>query len=529
MKPALTFQELREVEKTIIDKDGIPSLILMENAGKNAFELIVSLLPDIEDYSIYIFCGKGNNAGDGFVIARQFLINSIPLTLVNIAEQNELNGDALINFNLLSKLSSNRLFTVTLNDSNSENLFNDLKKQKGKILIIDALLGSGIKGEVSGEFSDVIESINNLRNRNKKVTVVSIDVPSGLSGSSEQGVLINADFTITMGAIKTELLYGKGKENSGNLYVIPIGITTELLEKYNSYNKYLVTKEDIKNLLPVRKKTSYKYSNGKAFVIGGSKGLSGAVIMSSLSALKSGCGAVLTAFPKSISSHFSKKLYEVIKTELDETADGSIKADSYSKIEKQISKADAVLIGPGISLNNETAIFLKDVIINCNKPLVIDADALTLLSEDLDILKNRNSESEIILTPHLGEFSRLCGIDNDNVLKDRFSAVRDFTSKYNVNVVLKSETSLSCTSDGYIFINNSGNELLASAGSGDVLSGIIVSILAQTGEVKAAMLCGNFIHGKLAERYYEKYGNKQTSLQQDLIRFIPEVITDLFN
>ncbi len=529
MKPAFTFDEIREVERTIIAKDGIPSLILMENAGKNAFDLIVSLLPDIEDHSIYIFCGKGNNAGDGYVIARHFLINSIPVSLINIAGTKIFKGDALTNYYFLNNLSPHLLFTDLINEENYQILFKDLKKQKGKILIIDALLGSGIKGEVTGMFSNVIEEINALSSRNKKVTVVSVDVPSGLSSASEQGIMINAHNTVTMGAIKTELLYGKGKENSGNLYVMPIGITPEVLEKYNSYNKYLVTKEDVISLYPVRKKASYKYSNGKAFVIGGSRGLSGAVIMSSLSALKSGSGAVLAAFPKSISSQFGKKLYEVIKTELDETLEGTIAGDSYSKIEKQINKADAVIIGPGFSRNKDTAVFLKELIINCKKPLVIDADALTLLAEDIEILNSRNSDSEIILTPHLGEFSRLSGLNTETIIKDRFNAVINFVVKYNVNVVLKSETSLSCTLDGSIYINNSGNELLASAGSGDVLSGVIVSILAQTGDIKAAMLCGNYIHGMLAEKYYEKYGNKQTASQQDLIKFIPEAITDLLD
>ncbi|MEO8513299.1 MAG: NAD(P)H-hydrate dehydratase [Ignavibacteria bacterium] len=529
MKPAFTFDEIREVEKTIITKDGIPSLILMENAGKNTFDLIVSLLPDIEDHSIYIFCGKGNNAGDGYVVARQFLINSIPVSLVNLAADSELTGDALTNYRLLVNLSSNLLFAECINEDNIPAFFDDLRKQKGKILIIDALLGSGIKGEVTGKFRSVIEQLNNIHSKNKKVTVISIDVPSGLSGSGEKGVLINADHTITMGAVKTELLYGNGKENSGNLYVVPIGITSDVLERHNSYNKYLVTKEDIKNLLPRRKRSSYKYSNGKAFVIGGSRGLSGAVIMSSFSALKSGSGAVLAAFPKGISSQFGKKLYEVIKTELDETSEGSIAADSYHKIAKQLDKADAILIGPGLSLNKETAVFLKELISNCKKPLVIDADALTLLAEDIGILNSRNSDSELILTPHLGEFSRLSALSTESIIKDRFSAVKYFTSKYGVNVVLKSETSISCTPNGSIYINNSGNEQLGSAGSGDILSGIIVSILAQTGDVTSAMLCGNYIHGKLAEKYYERSGNKQTSSQQDLIKLIPEAITELLN
>lgn len=529
MKPAFTFSEIREVEKSIISKEGIPSLLLMENAGRNTFDVITSLFPDIEDYSIYIFCGKGNNAGDGFVIARHFLINNIPVNILNASGDSSLSGDALINFELLNKLDSSLIFIETLDERNIQNFFSEIKKQKGKILVIDSILGSGIKGEVTDIFKEIIDCINTLRTKNKKVLIISVDVPSGLSGNEVQGSVINADYTITMGAVKTELLYGSGKDSSGNLFVVPIGITGDLLERYNIYNKYLVSPDDISNLFPRRKKTSYKYSNGKSLIIGGSKGLSGAVIMSSLSALKSGSGAVLAAFPKSISAHFNRKLFEVIKTELNETAGGSIAADSYRTLTKQIDKADAVLIGPGISLDPDTAKFLRDVIINCPKPLVIDADALTLLAEDIEILNNRNSDSEIILTPHLGEFSRLCKIDVNEIIKDRFTVVREFASKYNVNIVLKSETSISCTTEGSIYINNTGNELLGSAGSGDVLSGIIVSFLAQSGDVSTAMICGNHILGRLADLFLEKYGNKQSASQQDLIKLLPEVISEVLN
>ncbi len=527
MRPAFTFTEIREAEKTIIEKEGIPSLILMENAGKNTFDVITSLYPDIADRTIVIVCGKGNNAGDGFVLARHFLINGIPVDVFNLSNPGELKGDALVNFEILRKLDSGicSMFTVTENDPDI--LYRSLKRLKGKALIIDALLGSGTKGSVTGIFEKVIDQINTLKHKNIKIDVISVDVPSGIGEGNTTGASVDACHTITMGAVKTELLYGAGKENSGSLNVVPIGITNDCFERVNIYNKYLAEESDVKSLFPKRKKTSYKYSNGKSLVIGGSKGLSGALIMSSIAALKAGSGAVLAAYPRSITSHFSRKLSEVIKTELDETTDGSIAGDSYTKLLKQLSKADAVLIGPGLSLNSETAKFLFDVIVNAAKPLVIDADALTLLAGNIEILKQRNSKSEIILTPHIGEFSRLSGKTTEEINTNRFEILRNFALEHNVNLVLKSETSLSCTSDGKIYINNTGNELLGSAGSGDVLSGIMVSLLAQSGSVRAAMICGNYIHGMLADIYYDKFGNKQTASQQDLIKQIPSAITEI--
>jgi len=527
MKPAFAFNEIREAEKAIIEKEGIPSLILMENAGKNTFDVITTIYPDIAERVVYIVCGKGNNAGDGFVIARQFIINNIPVHLFNASLPGELNGDALVNYEILIKQGSPYLTVTVIDDKNDAAVYENLLSQKGKILIIDALLGSGITGRVKGKFERIIDQVNAHSASSKKVSVVSVDVPSGLVASGEQGRLINAEYTITMGAVKTELLYGAGKENSGTLFVVPIGITNNLLDKYNSNGKQIVEETDVKLSLPKRRKTSYKYSNGKALIIGGSKGLSGAVLMSSLAALKSGSGAVLSAFPQSISGHFSKKLFEVIKTELPETDSGSISLEAIKLLKSPLNKADAVLIGPGLSTNEQTGKFLFDFINECSKPLVIDADGLTLLAANPEILKNRKHNNEIIITPHIGEFQKLSGLNLEEIMFNRFEVVKKFAADYNISVVLKSETSFCCTKTGEIFINDSGNESLASAGSGDVLSGLIVSFLAQTMNVLAAMLCGNYIHGMLADKYYQKYGNKQSASQQKLISFIPEVITEL--
>jgi NAD(P)H-hydrate epimerase len=520
MKPAFTFDEIREAEKSIISLGRIPSLVLMENAGKNAFDIICNRITDILEREIYVLCGKGNNAGDGFVIAREMAINGIGVKVVNVSDS-ALSSDALTNYNILMNLNSDLVSFISFGD------FEKSVKKQSKVLIIDAMLGSGIKGKLSTEFDHAVNFINNLKH--KKLKVVAIDVPSGLMSGEQINPIVSADLTITMGAIKTELLYGEGKDSSGDIYIAPIGITDELLEMHNSYKKYFVEFGDVKNIFPKRKKSSYKYSNGKALIIGGSEGLSGAVIMSSFSALKSGAGAVIAAIPKSISAHFSKKLYEVIKTELDETDDGSIAAKSFDKVKKRIDKSDAVLIGPGLSLNTDTKNFLIEVIKNCDKNLIIDADGLSLLAEDTSVLLNRNSKSEIILTPHIGEFSRLSKISPEQIELNRFETVKGFAREHKVNVVMKSETTFCCLTDGRIYINSTGNENLATAGSGDVLSGILVSILAQTNDVYKAMICGTYFHGMTADMYYQKYGNKQTASQQDLIKLIPEAVTNILN
>lgn len=521
MRPVFTFNGIREAEKKIIEKDGMPSLILMENAGKNALDILCIKYPDIQDYSIYIFCGKGNNAGDGFVIARQMAINGIESAIITVSNINELSGDALSNFNLLEKINSEKISFISYEEFTAPK---QSPLRKGKVLIIDAILGSGVKGELNDVFRKAVLLLNDANSINKKLQIASVDVPSGLMSGKQINPVVHADVTITMGAVKSEMLYGNGKDFCGEIFVVPIGITNSSLENAGGFIGRIVGHEDISWLFPKRKKSSYKYSNGKALLIGGSKGLSGALIMSAMAAIRAGSGGVTAAYPESLSQHFGRKLFDVTKIELNETSEGSISANVYSQLEKKIQKSDAVLLGPGISLNNETKNFVFDVIRNCDKPLVIDADALSLIAEDISVLNHRNN-SRTILTPHIGEFSRLSGYSMEEINENRFETVKEFAKKYNVNVVMKSETTFSCLANGEIYFNATGNEALATVGSGDVLSGIIVSLLSQTNDVKSAMLCGCYLHGLTAEIYNEKSGNKQSAAQSDLIKIIPDAMT----
>jgi len=493
----------------------------MENAGKNFFQILFEEFDDLDEHNIFIVCGKGNNAGDGFVLARHLLINGYEMKIVLLEKPNAFKGDALINYQLLEKCSNDNLEFIPVDD------FSLRVKNSKKTLIIDAILGTGIKGSLEKKYANTITLINKFKNSSKKLTVISLDVPSGLMSGEQVNPVVNANMTITMGAIKTELLFGEGKQNSGRIIVVPIGITYNLISKYNLSDKSLIGLNDVRVLFPKRKKASYKYANGKVLVIGGSKGISGSIIMSSYSAIKTGAGGVAAAIPKSIAKSFNKKLYEVMTVELNETEEGSISPDSFDKITKRIDWADAVLLGPGISANESIKDLVFDVIKNCDKPLVIDADGLNQLSTDISFLNNRNHKNEIILTPHLGEFSKLSGIPVKKIVLDRFKCASDFAKKYDVNVVLKSETTFSCTPAGKIYINSSGNEVLGTAGTGDVLSGIIVSMLAQTGNAESAMICGNYIHGLSADIYYEKYGNKQSASPRDIIKNIPKAISEI--
>ncbi|MGH2574704.1 MAG: NAD(P)H-hydrate dehydratase, partial [Ignavibacteria bacterium] len=404
----------------------------------------------------------------------------IPVKTICLEEPSKLKGDAFINYEILKKNSE----IESSDDSAIEFVdFSILKKnisRKAKILIIDALIGTGIKGKLDETYTHAIVFLNELKNKLPKLKVISLDVPSGLMSSEQINPVINADMTITMGSVKSELLFGIGKENCGKLKTVPIGINKTLLQKYTKNHQYIPELNNIKELFPRRRKTSHKYSNGKLLVIGGSKGLSGAVAMSSLSAIKAGAGAVAVAVPKSLIPIFNRKFFEVMTVDLDETDEGTINSDALSKIKKRMEWADTVLLGPGISTNEKTKEFVFNLIQNCFKNMVIDADALNILSNDISVLKKKKFANEIILTPHLGEFSSLSGIDIKEIELNRFDIVRKFVKEFTVNLVLKAETTISCLKNGAIYINLSGNESLAAAGSGDVLSGIIASLLSQT-------------------------------------------------
>jgi NAD(P)H-hydrate epimerase len=526
MKPVFTFTEIRDIEKQIIEKENFPSIVLMENAGKNSFDIIKREFPELTSRQLFIFCGKGNNAGDGYTLARHLSINNIDFRVVAIEDPSALKGDALINFDTLLKCSQNE--NMFLNEEDFVKGLRSFSKDS-KFLIIDALLGTGISGELSEKYSNAIALINSLRNKFKKSRVVSLDIPSGLMSGQQTNPMVMADVTISMGTMKTEILYGVGKENSGDVFVVPIGVTDSLISKYDTYRKSYVSAEDVSALMPKRRKTSHKYSNGKLLVIGGSKGLSGAVVMSSLSAIKSGAGGVAAAIPASISRILGKKHFDIMRQELEENDEGSIKGDSFEQIIKRMKWADTILLGPGISISPDTKKFVFDVITKSEKNIVIDADALTLIASEMSVLLYRKNDIRIILTPHIGEFARLCRKSADEIQLNRFEMVREFASGYGVNVVLKSETTLSCTTDGEIFVNSTGNQSLAEAGSGDVLSGIIASLFAQTGDAKTAMICGNYLHGLCADLYSAQKGNKQSASPVDILKMIPEAVSFLLH
>ncbi|MBK9334467.1 MAG: NAD(P)H-hydrate dehydratase [Ignavibacteria bacterium] len=505
MKNVFFNSEISCVEKIIIPSLKVPSLILMENAGRSFTEILLQEFPDIQEHQIIIFTGKGNNAGDGFVIARHLCNLKLNVRLVMISSRKDLSGEAGINFDILK---NSEIISKHLSIINYKNI-SDLKDKISfdNSIIIDAIFGVGFKGEPDKKTAELINFINGIENKK----VIAVDVPSGLSNYDQKSKAVKADITVSMSVKKFDTLFYSGREFSGKILTADIGISGNEFTYYNINRIFETEESDVRKYIPVRKINSNKYTNGKTLVIAGSKGLTGAAYLSSVAAMRAGSGAVITAVPESVNDILEIKMTEVMTLPQNETDECTLNMNAYEKISKKIKWADCVLIGPGLSKNEETMELVRHIVKNNQTNYVIDADALNAFKDNLNILKNKN----IILTPHFGEFASLTGMDLTELKSNFYNTGKDFAKRYNVTLILKNSPTV--ITDGKDFIiNPTGKENLATAGSGDVLSGITAGLYSVTGNAMESSVAAVYIHGMCGDRLYEKSGSSST-LAGDLI------------
>ena len=516
MKNVFFNSEVLDAESKIISSLKIPSVILMENAGKNFTKILLNRISE-KDSSInnernfIVLTGKGNNAGDGFVIARHLCNQDFNVTLVMLFEEKELQSDAAVNF---SVLKNSKTISENLKIYRFKNI-SDLKKKIsfGNSIIIDAIFGVGFRGAPDKKMTHLFKFLNQIKSK----TLFSVDVPSGLSHYNQDTELFKADVTISMGVRKFHTLFYKGRENSGEIETADIGISENEFTNFNIKKTKITEEKDVRSFIPERKKNSNKYTNGKVLVIAGSKGLTGAVYLSSVSAMKTGSGAVIAAVPESVNDILEIKMTEVMTLPVSETSDSALSLNSYDKIKTKIKWADTILIGPGLSKNEETMELVRYIVKNNKSRFVIDADAIYAFRGNMNLLKDR----EIIITPHFGEFSSLTGIDLDELKNNFYKISKEFAVKYKVCLVLKNSPTIITDGNEFI-INPTGRENLATAGSGDVLSGIISALFSQTGNAMGSAVSGTYLHGKCGDILFQKYGSSST-LASDIINEIPFV------
>jgi len=508
MIPLFSTKQIRETDELAIKQLGFPDIVLMENAAIQIFNIITNVYSDIT--STGFICGKGNNGGDGFAVARHFANAGISVSLIYLGSEDEMSDDCKINFGILKKLAED-------NDNITIKKFASLKEINllaNSEIIFDAMLGSGAKGKLKELYQEIVESLNKLKSQK-----IAIDIPTGLDADSGYGkTIFKADCTVTLGEFKKGLFINDGYTNCGKIFKGEIGVDQFYYNKHD-VSDFLIEPEDVFDFLPQRKKQSHKYSAGKVLTIAGSGNFPGAAALSAKSVLKVGAGSSILAFPESIRKFIYKKVSEVVVHSYYDDGKEYLSENNVDELNDKIKWADVVAIGPGIGREVETQNAVLKILADrkCNK-LIIDADAIFALSNKR--FEKINLEN-LVLTPHHGEFANLLGISTDQLKKDLFSYGKNFSTNTGAFLVLKGAPTIIFTPGGDSLINTTGNPGMAKFGTGDVLTGVLAGMLAQQKEIEKAVICGVYIHSLAADLLVKNF-TEYTFTAEDIIKNLPK-------
>ncbi len=513
----LKAEQMKEIDRRASHEYLIPSIVLMENAGLRAMDTIVNILDDLIGCKIIILAGRGNNGGDGLVIARHLINAGAQVATFLLGVPEDLTPDAAANYQILQKMNGS-IYPLR----STEDLEQLMLKMLAAEMIIDALYGIGFKGSLNPLESQVANLVNWSQAR-----VLAIDIPSGVEADSGKvhGEAIKADYTVTFAAPKLGMIMEPGRDYVGTLTVADISIPQALLAD-EKYNISLLMESLIKHHFKPRRVESHKGSYGHAMVIGGSPGMSGAPLMASWAALRSGAGLVTVAVPEALLSIADAAVPEIMSRGLPQTDTGGISIAAGSVIEDLMEKATVACIGPGMSLYSEGKAVLIRVLEKAQIPLLIDADGLNALQGDLAILRDR--QQPVVLTPHPGEMSRLTGLSVGEIQAQRLDISQHYASEWGVTLVLKGNNTVIASPSGQLCVNMNGNPGMATAGSGDVLGGIITGLIAQGLTVNDAALAGVYLHGRAGDQAALQTGQRALTAT-DIIHSLPTVLHDLEN
>ena len=510
----VTSQQMREIDRKAIEENKISGLALMENAGLRIFQSLKDIYSDLRLKKIIIFAGSGNNGGDGFVVARHLYDYGVKVKVFLLAPFHKIKDEAGENLNIIDKVG------VELIEVETVKLEEIQKAIQNSDLIIDAILGTGLQGKVTGLKAKMIDLIN-IANKE----VVAIDVPSGLNADSGKIKVpcIKATHTITLALPKIGLLLFPGASFAGKVKVEDIGIPSCLL-KNNKIKTNMVTREIVKSLLPFRASYSHKGSFGKVLILAGSVGMTGAAYLASEAAMRSGAGIVVLGIPRSLNPIMEVKLTEVMTLPLAETEKQSLGEDAEETILKLMKDFSALGMGPGISLELETQRLVRKIIEKSNIPLVVDADAIYAISKDTNILKK--IKVPMVITPHPGEMAKLVNKDTDYILNNQLDLTREIAQEFGIVVVLKGARTIIANKEGEAYINVGDNSGMATGGSGDVLTGIICSLIAQGADNFSAAITGVYIHS-LAGNLARDIKGERGMIAGDILYQVPQAFLSL--
>jgi len=518
----LTAAQMREADRLTTERFGIPSIELMENAGTAIAEFLREKFADITSRKILVLCGKGNNGGDGMVVARLLKDFGSSAVVFLFANPSSVEGDAAANLKRWQQ-GLGELYVVT-SKAEWESARAALAEAD---LIVDALLGTGLRGPVEGLLGEVIEDLNQARaKRRGKTVVVSVDMPSGLASDTQDfaGPVVAADFTVTLTAPKLGQLVLPHSACCGVLVVKDIGTPPELLESDSHLKIHWIEPAEFRALPLVRDPIANKGTYGHALIVAGSLGKSGAAILAARGALRSGAGLVTVATPQDVLPIVAGGLPEMMTAPLAATEAGtaSLRNLDYGRFEEILRGKSVLAIGPGLSMQNETQQFIRSVVGQTELPIILDADGLNAYDGVAEPLNERHTAA-MVLTPHPGEMARLLGITVKEVQARRLDVALQAAGRWRAHVILKGFHTILATPSGYACINTTGNPGMATGGTGDVLTGILAGLTAQFGvEDWARVLSfGVYLHGLAGDIAASRIGEAPL-IASDLVDAIPE-------
>ncbi|HEY3381441.1 MAG TPA: NAD(P)H-hydrate dehydratase [Vicinamibacterales bacterium] len=480
----LNADQMRDADRRTIDEIGIPSIVLMENAGRQVVTTLQATFEDLSERKVAILAGRGNNGGDGFVVARTLMQAGVEVSVFVLGSIGDVHGDARVNLEILGRLS---LPVVEIAGEEQWELH--ASEIAGCDVIVDALFGTGLRTPLVGLMETVVADVNSM-----PVPVVSIDLPSGISADTHEviGPCIEAMLTVTLGAPKIPLALPPARGMAGDLVVADIGIPIGVIDALEGPDTRLITRADVSGLVPERSREAHKGDFGHVMIVGGSRGKTGAAHLAAMGALRSGAGLVTVATAASSQPVVAALGAEYMTEALAETPLGTI----------DVSALDAVLaagrrviaVGPGLGTGDAVGQFITGLVERTRAPLVLDADAINACASAPGQLVARDGQV-IVITPHPGEMARLLGVTTEDVQAHRLDIARNFATTHGLYVVLKGHRTIIATPKGRVFINPTGNPGMATGGTGDVLTGMVAAWLAQLGDAESACVVAVYLHG----------------------------------
>ena len=485
----VTAKEMKALDVQAQNDYAMPGILLMDNAAQAVAEAVHEALTALEGERVVIFCGGGNNGGDGLGAARWLQSYGVSVRAFVVgAALDAVQGDAALELAMFTK-AGGRVEALSTED---DWVLAELAASKADVLV-DALLGTGFHGELEG---DVLRACE-LLNKSEKY-ILAVDIPTGVNADNgavcEQAV--RADHTVTMALVKTGLLLYPGREYCGDIELADISMPVKLVEDYQS-DKYRLTDEIVRELLPLRKANAHKGDAGRVVICAGSPGYTGAAALASDAAVKAGAGLVSLYTPLSSRDVLAIKLTEVMVHGLLERMPGILGGGAASDVASSAEAADVLAIGPGLGTSESTQEAVRTILQKITTPVVIDADALTALAGHTEILAAMQAQK--VLTPHPGEMARLTGLEIAEIEADRINVAKKYAAQWQAIVVLKGAPTVIGCPNGTVYVNSTGNSSLATGGSGDVLTGIIAGLAAQEISLQEAAICGVYLHGLAAE------------------------------